>query len=117
MDNGGRLMQYISDSDGEANTTNTFTVEHVFNKHGERISNEKENFFAKIIGNDRNSYYYIRTHEGILFDPAGMNSYRVKFVDTKMKKVSKSTFDFYMIYLKTKNNIYLTRAQRSFLDG
>jgi len=41
----------------------------------------------------------------------------VKYLDTKMRRVSKTTFDYYMIYLKTKNSIYLTRAQRSFLDG
>ena len=108
-------MKYISEDDPRVIEQESTTMS--FNKQGEKVSSEKEEFFAKIIGNNRSQFYYIRTHEGILFDPSGMNSYRVKFVDTKMRKVSKVTFDFYMIYLKTKNNIYLTRAQRSFLDG
>ena len=108
-------MKYISEDDPRVVEPENTTIS--FNKQGEKVSSEKEEFFAKMIGNNRSQSYYIRTHEGILFDPGGMNSYRVKFVDTKMRKVSKVTFDFYMIYLKTKNSIYLTRAQRSFLDG
>ncbi len=110
-----REMQYISENDQKIIEPEITTL--YFNKQGEKVSSEKEDFFTKIIGNNRSATYYIRTHEGILFDPSGMNSYRVKFINTKMRKVSKTTFDFYMIYLKTKNNIYLTRAQRSFLDG
>ena len=108
-------MQYISENDPRI--LEGKKEEDYFNKNGEKVSNEKDFFFTKTIGNNRSLSYYIREHEGILFDPTGVNSYRVKFVDTKMRKVSKTTFDFYMIYLKTKNNIYLTRAQRSFLDG
>ena len=108
-------MKYISEDDPRVVEPGNTTIS--FNKQGEKVSSEKEEFFAKMIVNNSSQSYYIRTHEGILFDPGGMNSYRVKFVDTKMRKVSKVTFDFYMIYLKTKNNIYLTRAQRSFLDG
>lgn len=107
-------MQFISENE---NIIQEERSEKLFNKNGEEISSQKEDFFAKIIGNERSQLYYIRVHESILFDPNGMNSYRVKFLDTKMRKVSKLTFDYYMIYLKTRNNIYLTRAQRSFLDG
>ena len=46
----------------------------------------------------------------------GMNSNREKYLDTKLKKVSKDTFDFYMIYLQTNNSIYLTRANRRFIN-
>jgi hypothetical protein len=95
--------------------------EQMFNKNGELKSEQKESFFAKIIekaiGNKPSTCYYIRVHESTLFDPTGTNSFRVKYLDTKMRKVSKTTFDYYMIYLKTKNSIYLTKAQRSFLDG
>ena len=95
--------------------------EQFFNKNGEIKVEKKESFFAKIIekvvGNNPSTCYYIRVHDSTLFDPTGTNSFRVKYLDTKMRRVSKTTFDYYMIYLKTKNSIYLTRAQRSFLDG
>jgi hypothetical protein len=95
--------------------------EQFFNKNGEIKVEKKESFFAKIIekvvGNKPSTCYYIRVHDSTLFDPTGTNSFRVKYLDTKMRRVSKTTFDYYMIYLKTKNSIYLTRAQRSFLDG
>ena len=99
--------------------------EQLFNKSGESSGEleeeRKESFFAKIIGkvvgNKPSTCYYIRVHDSTLFDPTGTNSFRGKYLDTKMRKVSKTAFDYYMIYLKTKNSIYLTRAQRSFLDG
>ena len=95
--------------------------EQFFNKNGELKSEQKEGFFAKVvekvIGNKPSTCYYIRVHDSTLFDPTGTNSFRVKYLDTKMRKVSKTAFDYYMIYLRTKNSIYLTRAQRSFLDG
>jgi hypothetical protein len=46
----------------------------------------------------------------------GPYSRRGRTLDTKMKRVSKNTFDFYMTYLKTNNSIYLTKAQRGFLN-
>jgi hypothetical protein len=95
--------------------------EQQFNKNGEPQVDEKESFFTKIItketGKHTSTCYYIRVHDSTLFDPTGTNSFRVKYLDTKMRKVSKTAFDYYMIYLKTKNSIYLTKAQRSFLDG
>jgi len=113
-------MKFVSESnlvelDGEK------AYEQSFNKNGELKTEEKESFFAKIIGKaigkTPSTCYYIRVHDSTLFDPTGTNSFRVKYLDTKMRRVSKSTFDYYMIYLKTKNSIYLTKAQRSFLNG
>ena len=116
--------KFISDTD-QYDPRNEQEYEQLFNKNGESSGEleeeRKESFFAKIIGkavgNKPSTCYYIRVHDNTLFDPTGINSFRVKYLDTKMRKVSKATFDFYMIYLKTKNSIYLTRAQRSFLNG
>lgn len=112
--------KFISDPD-QYDPYDEQEYEQFFNKNGELKSEQKEGFFAKvvekIIGNRALTAYYIRVHDSTLFDPTGTNSFRVKYLDTKMRKVSKATFDFYMIYLKTKNSIYLTRAQRSFLNG
>ena len=46
----------------------------------------------------------------------GINSNRENFLETKLKRVSKDTFDFYLIYLQTNNSIYLTRANRRFIN-
>lgn len=113
-------MRFVSES-SPTGLDDEKQYEKSFNKNGELKTEDKESFFAKIvgktIGNKPSTCYYIRVHDSTLFDPSGTNSFRVKYLDTKMRRVSKSTFDYYMIYLKTKNSIYLTKAQRSFLDG
>lgn len=111
---------FVSDADYQI-PQDEGSYEQTFNKNGEDQTEQKESFFAKIVGksvgNKPSTCYYIRVHDSTLFDPTGTNSFRVKYLDTKMRKVSKTAFDYYMIYLKTKNSIYLTKAQRSFLDG
>ena len=42
----------------------------------------------------------------------GTYAKREQYVESKLQNVSKATFDFYMMYLKTKNTIYMTRARR-----
>lgn len=72
---------------------------------------------AKLVVNTNESeVYYIRTYQGTLFNPSGPYSKREKILDTQLKKVSKNTFDLYLTYLKTNNSIYLTKAQRGFLN-
>ena len=90
-------------------------MEFWFNKNGEEISSENEKFYAKIIEKNNSRAYYIRTYDGAIYDPLGMFSRR-ESLDIVMTKVSKSTFDFYMMYLRTNNNIFLTRAERGFLN-
>ena len=60
--------------------------------------------------------YYIKTYQSTLFDPLGPYGRRERSLDTQVKKVSKNTFDNYLIYLKTNNSVYLTKAQRGFLN-
>ena len=60
--------------------------------------------------------FYAQTFQGGLYDPNGMYSHRESAIELKMSKIGKNTFDFYMLYLNTKNSLYLTRAQRSFLN-
>lgn len=94
----------------------------LFGRAGVELSGEdqdKQPHFAKIIENPDSKNpisYYLRIHNGVLFDPMGPYSRRGRTLDTKMKRVSKNTFDFYMTYLKTNNSIYLTKAQRGFLN-
>lgn len=95
----------------------------LFNKTGGVIENSEVNkvtHHAKIIqtthGEEVKETYYIRVHQGTLFDPSGPYGKRERTLDTQMKRVSRNTFDMYITYLKTNNSIYLTKAQRGFLN-
>lgn len=88
-----------------------------YNKNGKHVATTREKVFAKTITPENgNTSYLICTYQNQIYDPMGMNSNREKYLDTKFKKVSKDTFDFYMIYLQTNNSIYLTRANRRFIN-
>lgn len=101
-------------------------AEHVFfNKSGEEF-NPNENLkekvfgtFTKItLGNDAvQRKYFIVTHNNIPYDPSGIDSHRESTLNLRLKQVSQATFDSYVLYLKTRNPIYMTKAQRSFING
>lgn len=90
--------------------------EMLFNRNGVKTTNTKEKIYTKVIANNDALSYYIKTYQNSPFDPLGSYAKRENYVETKFKKVSKNTFDFYMMYLKTNNSIYMTRAQRSFIN-
>lgn len=87
-----------------------------FNKKGSHVLNTKEKVFAKIVSSDSSDNYLIATYKNEIYDPIGLNSNRERYLETKLKTVSKDTFDFYLIYLQTNNSIYLTRANRRFIN-
>lgn len=98
----------------------------LFNKTGEVIPESDSeggtptsDAFAKSLDyEDGNSFYYVLVYDGLLFDPMGPNAKTKtsRRLETKMKRVSKHTFDMYVTYLKTNNSVYLTKAQRGFLN-
>jgi len=105
-------MRYI---DEESFIDKNQVKEVSFSKSGEKaLTNQKT--YAKVVAKNGSEVYYISTHQGMPFDPLGPYGRRENRIDTKMKKVSKGTFDFYMIYLKTHNSIYMTKAQRGCLN-
>ena len=69
-----------------------------------------------IISEDSRERHYILTYQSLPLDPWGMYKGRETNLETSMKPVSKQTFDYYMLFLKTRNSLYLTRAQRSFTN-
>ena len=96
-------------------------TENLFGRHGEPVLNKRETPMSKVVVDKFNKAevkqsYYAQTFQGGLYDPNGMYSHRESAIELKMSRVSKNTFDFYMLYLNTKNSLYLTRAQRSFLN-
>jgi hypothetical protein len=106
-------MKYINE---EPDIPKVEAEEVWFNKDGKEISGENEKFYAKIIAKNDRQYYYIRVYDNSPFDPIGIYGRRERNLPIDMKRVSKNTFDFYMMYLTTKNSLYMTRAQRGFLN-
>ena len=105
-------MKYVDDS----HIDKTETLEILFNKDGQISTEKKENKYAKMVGTGRKDSYFIRTHLNVPYDPLGPYGHRENYIETNLKKVSKNTFDFYVMYLKTNNSLYLTRASRGFLN-
>jgi len=61
-------------------------------------------------------YFYIKCFNGSLLDPWGLYFGRESSIKTEYRKVSKKTFDYFSTYLQRRNSLFLTRAQRSFLN-
>jgi hypothetical protein len=95
-------------------------VVQLYGKTGNPLSEEDKHkipHYAKMVTQgDSKETYYIRIYQSTPFDPMGPYGRRERNLDTAMKRVSRNTFDFYVTYLKTNNSIYLTKAQRGFLN-
>jgi hypothetical protein len=94
----------------------SITAIDYINKNGEVIDNDYDKVYAKIVHEDKKETFYVKTYDNAIFDPLGRLSNRENVLETKMKRVSKSTFDYYVMYLNTNNSIYLTKANRSFIN-
>ena len=106
-------MKYIEEHT-ELNTDDNKAKESIiFNKNGQQTKlADKQKIYAKLLVKNQRESYYIRVHQSVPYDPMGTYGKRSAWIETKMQPVSKSTFDFYMMYLQTKNSLYMTRARR-----
>jgi hypothetical protein len=95
------------------------TTEQLYNKSGELCS-DSEKVFAKVVeintSNNKQIKYLIATNNNIPYDPNGIDSHRESNLTINLKSVSKSVFDYYVLYLRTKNSLYMTRTQRSYIN-
>lgn len=96
--------------------------EELLNKHGEKPVNEKDRVFAKFLrielGNgDVQKKYFVVTNNNAPYDPNGIDSHREATLNLQLKATSQRTFDYYVTYLKTRNPIHMTKAQRSYING
>jgi hypothetical protein len=96
-------------------------IEESFDKNGNVCTGKKDKVYAKyteaLLGNGTKQIrYLISTFNNIPYDPKGIDSHRESNLDIKLKSVSKQVFDYYILYLKTKNTLYMTRAQRSYIN-
>jgi len=109
-------MKYIDDKFLPQTDSTTF----LFGKTGNLLTDDEKHklpHYAKLIQtSDGKESYFIRIYQSTPFDPMGPYGRRERNLDTQIKKVSRNTFDFYVTYLKTNNSIYLTKAQRGFLN-
>ena len=72
--------------------------------------------FAKILRVDGKEAYFVWFGRGLLFDPWGVERLHRNRPYYSFKKVNRTTFDYYIHYLESKNNLYLTRARRSSME-
>tara|TARA_A100001201_G_scaffold141405_1_gene136746 strand:- start:1048 stop:1374 length:327 start_codon:yes stop_codon:yes gene_type:complete len=107
-------MKYL-DPNANAKLSNGEVIQK-YDRNGEPVLNAKELDVAKIVKTKNNETTYLKIHNNVPYDPKGMYSHREQAIDLKYKKVSRETFDYYMLYLKTKNSLYMTRTQRSFIN-
>ena len=106
-------MRFVDDNEVSKPSRNEIS----FDKRGVKVTGSKEIAFSKKVSSENSSSkYYILTYQSLPLDPWGTYKGRESVIDTKMKPVSKQTFDYYMLFLKTRNSLYLTRAQRSFTN-
>ena len=97
-------------------------IEQCLNKLGQIAEIERERIFAKTIINQdksgqKNIKYTILVYNNQPYDPYGTDSHRESKLNLILKPVSSQTYDYYTTYLRTKNSLYMTRAQRSFING
>jgi hypothetical protein len=71
---------------------------------------------TKLNGDEQLSLF-INTLNGTLYDPYGVDSTKRISMMFKEKPVDTKTFENYLKYLRSRNNLYMTRAQRSFINA
>jgi hypothetical protein len=69
------------------------------------------------LNGDENLSLFINTLNGTLYDPHGVDSTKRISIMFKEKPVDIKTFENYLKYLRSRNNLYMTRAQRSFINA
>lgn len=115
-------MKFISSSENVENIDKKESHEVAFNKLGRPVNNDSEITFAKMIttdigNNQSQSKYAILVYNNQPYDPYGTDSHREQKLNLVLKTVNQQTYNYYLSYLKTKNSLYMTRTQRSFING
>lgn len=110
-------MKFISSSDKLENIDQKETIDIFINKLGRPVQENSELIFGQISTTGSQSKYAILVFNNQPYDPYGIDSHRESKLTLKLKQVSQETYNHYLSYLKTKNSLYMTRAQRSFING
>lgn len=111
-------MEYINSEDAVLNPIQTSRV--FYDKNGKEVEKEKDCvaqvFYQTTANKQDHRKYFLYTLNGSIYDPLGMDANKKKNMNFMLKPVSREVFDYYLMYLNTKNSLYLTRAQRSFIN-
>lgn len=98
------------------------TTEAFFNIRGELTDGQSEKVFSKSFsvdlgGGKIQNKYFIRTFNNVPLDPFGPEAGREIWNRTELKTVSEIAFENYNNYLLTRNRIFLTKVNRSYING
>lgn len=112
-------MKFINSQKDSLSSRNS--SEQMYDKSGV-LTSESDKIFGKILSVDLGDgktqrKFFLRTYNNIPLDPLGPESRREIWGRTELKAVSEQTFLYYLMYLKTKNGLYFTRTQRSYING
>jgi hypothetical protein len=102
-------MKFVSSHEQLPNNT---SEEISYNIRGE-IAQSEEKIFSQFVNNK----YLIRTFNNVPLDPFGPEAGRQIWNRTELKSVSKTTFENYNNYLLTRNRLFFTKANRSYING
>jgi hypothetical protein len=102
-------MKFISSHDDNISEP---TEEKIYNIRGE-LAEDDEKIYSRIL----NKKYFVRTLNNVPFDPFGPEAGRQIWNRTELKSVSKITFENYNNYLTTRNRLFWTKTNRSYIDG
>lgn len=97
-------------------TKSVISETKLLGRGGLEITGKDEKVYAKEVIVDGRQSYYIKVYNHEIYDPLGQYANRERYLDSAFKQVSKTTFDFYVLYLSTNKAIYLTKANRSFIS-
>lgn len=112
-------MEYFNSEDDFVQTS--ITTRTFYDKDGLEIADEKKSVAQVLHQKNRRDKqqlrkYFIFTVNGSIYDPQGVDGNKKKNMTFLLKQVDQAIFDFYMLYLTTKNSIYFTRAQRGLIN-
>lgn len=88
-----------------------------YNRQGEQYEEKDGVVFAEKIEGSQQIIFNVLTYNNNLYDPLGADSNRESNLNLALRKTNEDTFKAYIKYLKTNSRIYITKAQRSFLNG
>lgn len=89
--------------------------EEFYNAHATIVENEKE-AVAKIANVEDKKVYYIKYGRGEIFDPWGIDRNKQNSFVFSLRKANEEIFNLYIEYLKTRREVFLTRARRLFIN-
>jgi hypothetical protein len=89
--------------------------EEFYSANATIVENEKE-AVAKVANIEDKKVYYIKHGRGEIFDPWGIDRNRQHSFIFSLRKVNEEIFNLYIEYLKTRREVFLTRARRLFIN-